>query len=260
MDEPTPDAALVGRKVFFVRPHSVLQQELVETLIRAEFEVGLVKDQTKAEALFRKHPNCIAFLNIDEGWNLEQWDAFVAKVLADPNLKNVRLGIVTYNESAELAEHYLLDMELGAGFVKLNLGVAASTDIILKVLDANEARGRRQFLRVACVGENAEVSFQGLHRKIGGEIHDISVAGMACHLERDPGFKAHTPIKEILIRLKGSSFTISGVLMGSRKDEAGHILFIFLFNPKDVAPHKDRIRVFSQGVLQRQLDNEIKKL
>jgi len=260
MDTPPRDPAVVGRKVFFVRPHSVLQQELIETLVRAEFEVGLIKDQTKAEALFRRHPTCIAFLNIDEGWPLEEWDAFVARVLSDPVLQGVRLGIVTYNESQELAEHYLMDMELAAGFVKLNLGMAASTTIILKVLEANEARGRRQFLRVACQNENAEVNFQGAHRKITGTIHDLSVTGMACLLERDPGLKARTPVAELQIRLKGTSFTVSGVLMGSRKDEGGHTLFIFLFNPKDMTDAKDKVRAFLQGVVQRQLDTELKLL
>jgi len=245
MDTPPRDPAVVGRKVFFVRPHSVLQQELIETLVRAEFEVGLIKDQTKAEALFRRHPTCIAFLNIDEGWPLEEWDAFVARVLSDPVLQGVRLGIVTYNESQELAEHYLM---------------AASTTIILKVLEANEARGRRQFLRVACQNENAEVNFQGAHRKISGTIHDLSVTGMACLLERDPGLKARTPVAELQIRLKGTSFTVSGVLMGSRKDEGGHTLFIFLFNPKDMTDAKDKVRAFLQGVVQRQLDTELKLL
>lgn len=175
-------------------------------------------------------------------------------------LQAVRLGIVTYNESPELAERYLMDLELPAGFVRLNLGVAASTPIILKVLEANEARGRRRFLRVQCEGDSAEVSFAGPHRKLTGTIHDLSVAGLACHLERDPGLKARSPVPELQLRLKGMNVTVSAILMGSRPDPDGRILYIFLFQPASIEPHKDKVRGFLQTVLQRQIDAEIRKL
>jgi len=254
MDANGPDPALVGLKVFFVRPHSVLQQELVETLVRAEFEVGQIKDQTKAEALFRRHPNCIAFLNIDEGWTLDEWDAFVAKLLADPALKGVRLGIVTYNESPELAEHYLLDMELAAGFVKLNLGMADSTDIMLKALEANEARGRRRYLRVHC-RDNSQLNLKTDEGTLEGRILDLSSVGMACTLPEGKTLPVHAVLSSIQLKLKGSLCLVNGVVMGSRPlDDGGGRAFVVLFDPKTPPAQKDKIRTYLQWALQTSIE------
>jgi len=65
----TSDATRIdpGRPVFFIRPHSVVQNELLFELIRHEFEVVMLKEHEKVRELFSLYPDCIAFLNIDEG-------------------------------------------------------------------------------------------------------------------------------------------------------------------------------------------------
>ena len=249
-----------GRKVFFIRPPSVIQQALVETLVQAEFDVGLVLDHTKTEALLRRHPDCIAFLNIDEGWAFDQWDEFITRARGDARLSTVRLGIMTYNESAELAKHYLMDLELPAGFVKLTLGLAVSTAIILKVLEANEARGKRQFLRVPCPDERTTITIARPKGSVSGHVRDLSIAGLSCTLEEDPGIKARTPLRELRVRLQGTPLTFSGVLMGSRRDARGQMVYVIMFQPASQAAHKDRVRTFLQSTLQRQLEAEVRSL
>jgi len=83
-DSQTP--GFNGKKVFFVQPNSVIQKEMVAELIRQEYEVLLIPDATKAKRLFAQYPDCLAFLNLDEGLPEEGWDQLVREVQGDPAL------------------------------------------------------------------------------------------------------------------------------------------------------------------------------
>jgi len=260
MSTPASEPGTAGRPIYFIRPHSVIVRSLVHHLIAAEYEVGLVKDHRRTEGLLRLHPDAIAYLNIDEGLAEEEWIETIARIRRDPLLERVRLGVVTYNPDPGLARRYLLDLELPAGFVKLSLDLEVSTQTILKVLQANEARGQRRFLRVNCLEESTEVTVEAGGTKASGRVVDLSVAGMACILTRDPGWPARAVVSEIRLLLRGNRVSSSGVFMGTRQEASGPRLHIFLFNPKDLEPQLDRVRTFLQDTVQHRLDQELKAL
>ena len=67
--------------------------------------------------------------------------------MASPDTGSVQIGILSYNEDRELAEKYLMDIGVQCGFIKLKLGLQESIAIILKTLEATEARGNRKYVR-----------------------------------------------------------------------------------------------------------------
>lgn len=247
---------ILGRKVFFIRPHSVIQNELLTELIRQEYDVAILTDHTRVRDLFRLHPECIAFLNIDEGWEEPEWEALVREVKKDPDLAEVRLGIVTYHPDPELSHKYLLELEVPCGYIKLTLGLEESTKTILKVLEANEARGRRQFLRVPCRPGTAQLNIPGPQKPLKGTLLDLSSVGMACVFDFDPAFVARSLVKDIQLKLKGVLCTVSAVVMGTRpKDDA--TVYILLFDPKTPEEVREKIRGFLRKSLQANLEEDL---
>jgi hypothetical protein len=247
-----------GKKVFFVQPNSVIQKEMVAELIRQEYEVLLINDANRAKKVFAKYPDCLAFLNIDEGLSEVDWEALVTEVQADPTLSQVKLGILTYNTDPELAQKYLMDHMVPCGFIKLSLGLAESTSIVAKVLDANEARGRRKYLRVHC-GDNTKLNVKLEGSVVEGRIIDISSVGMACSLKTPQELKLHSVLESIQLQLKGTLCLVNGVVMGSRllEDGSGRA-YVVLFDPKTPPVQREKIRSYLQWALQSSIDADLK--
>ncbi len=260
MDAGLPDPGNdAGKKVFFVAPNSVVQKEMMADLVQQEYEVHLVPDVGKAKKLFAKYPDCIAFLNIDDGLSEKDWETFVSDVQANPALKQVKLGILTYNSDPELAKRYLMEHRVPCGFVKLSLKRGESTAIILKVLEANEARGRRRYLRIPC-RENTRLNFLDLTGMIEGRVVDISSVGMACVLDPDKAWPKNSVLESVQLKLGASVCMVTGIVIGSRRLERGDNLYVMLFDPKTPPAQREKIRAYIQWALQASIDEDLREL
>ena len=133
-----------GRKVFFLYPHSVLNEELLVEILENEYEIYCIRDHEAAARVAAAWPGSIVFVNIDEGLRELQWEAWIRHLIDAPETASTRLGIMTYNPNPELAHKYLMELMIPCGFIQLKLGLAEGKRIILKTLEANEARGRRR--------------------------------------------------------------------------------------------------------------------
>jgi len=255
---PDPaEASLLGRQVYFVRPHSVIQNTLLGDLIRNEYAVAILTDHTRIRDLVRSHPHCIAFLNIDEGYTEPEWEAIVREIQGDPATSDVRLGILTYHPDAELSHKYLLDLAVPCGYIKLSIGLEESTQTLLKVLEANEAKGRRQFMRVPVRQGWASLNLVEGNKLLTGHVFDISSVGMSCTFDDDATFVARSLLKDMQLKLKGMLCTVTAVVMGTRTVESGQTLYVLLFDPKTPDEVREKIRTFEKKVLQLNFDAEM---
>jgi len=248
LDEATDD--FVGKKVFFVLPNSVIQKEMVTDLIRQEYEICLVPSISDARRVFSRYPDCLAFLNIDEGLSEGEWLSFVESIQSNPAFSKVRLGVLSYNADPELSRKYLMDRMVPCGFIKLSLNLVESTQIVAKVLEANEAKGRRKYLRVHC-GEKAFFNFNIGEELFEGKIVDISSVGMSCTFNSGKSIEVHRMVQGIQLKLKGNLCLVDGVVMGRRRaSDSGEDLVVILFDSKTSLDQKGRIRGYIQSVLQ----------
>ncbi len=217
-----------GRKVFFLYPHSVLNEELLIEILSHEFEIYSLRDHDAAVKVAAAWQGSIFFLNIDEALKEHQWEAWVRGVLRSPGTASTRLGILTYNPSPALAQKYLMDLMLPCGFIQLKLGLAEAKGIILKTLEANEARGRRRFVRAQCT-ERSKATFNVSTEEgmVTGSVLDISVAGMTFRFDSAFELSLQTPLRDVQLRLKGSLCRLSGTFMGSVRGQAGCNLMMF---------------------------------
>ncbi len=248
------NSANFGKKVFFLYPHSVIQEDLVEHIVQNEFEVYLVSNHTRLPSILKKFPHSILFINIDTRLKEEEWEEYVRKIMNDPATKDVQIGILTYNEDKELAKKYLMDIMVPGGYIQLKLGLKESTKIILKTLIANEARGKRRFVRAVCPKNSVNEFNVGIHEKMyTGYIKDISSAGMACYFYDTVDFQPKTVLERMQLKLKRRIVMVNGVIAGKREDKDG-MIYVVLFSSYVSADAKQKLTSFVHKTLQTEMN------
>lgn len=256
MGEPAID----GRKVFFLYPPSVVHDELLWEVVRNEYEVYLVKDHKRCRALLARYPDSILFVNIDAELKEEDWERYIRELTESERFADVRIGILSYNANEELARKYLMEIGVSAGFIKLSLGLQESTNIILRALEANEARGRRKYVRVKTDDAAAPARF---NVKVDGEIktgiiRDISSVGMACMFDEFVRLPERSYLRDMQLKLKGGLTTVSGVVSGVRQGE--HTVYVVMFDPRSNPDARNRIRRFVHRHKQQHIEKEMQDM
>ncbi len=246
-----------GRKVFFLYPHSVFTDDLFLAILNQEYEVYVVKSHEAAWKITESFPGSILFINIDDVLAEKEWLAWVRKLTTDPVRGQTRVGILTYNQDQELAKRYLMDMQIACGFIQLKQGLAESAQIILKTLEANEARGRRRYVRARCMDPQKSLfNVRHLGKLHTGVILDISAAGMSYRLDRPLALKEKAALDDIQLKLKGVLCRVSGVHVGITKD--GALRNLLMFKQPVPADTKDKIHRFIYHSLQEEMEAAIR--
>jgi hypothetical protein len=152
-----------------------------------------------------------------------------------------------------------MDLGVQAGFVTLSLGLEESAGIVLRMLEANEARGRRRYVR-AQVLDKAAASFNVQVDRIlqSGVVHDISSVGMACSFDPDMSVPVRTYLRDIQLRLRGQAVTVSGVVTGSRRT-GDYTVHVVMFDPRQGDAFRTKVRRFIHRQLNRQITSELDK-
>jgi hypothetical protein len=242
-----------GKKIFILYPHSVIQDEMLDILIMNGFETYTLRDHKRARRLMEYFPGSIVFINIDEGMAEREWEAYIRGIQADPKAKETRLGILSYNTDHKLMQKYLMDISVPCGYVQLKLGVQESTRIILEVLNANEARGRRKFIRASCGDDpNVTMNYKGDTGIFYGKLLDISSAGVAAKIDDFDGMSPNSKLHNVQFKLRGSLVMVDAILMGKRRDDPN--VWILLFDPQISRDNKLIIHRFIKQCLQRYID------
>ena len=246
-----------GKKVFFLYPHSVIQEDLVEHIVQNEFEVYLVNNHTRMIDILKKYPGSILFINIDTRMKEPEWEQYVRRIMSDSATGDIQIGILTYNEDKELAKKYLMDIMVTGGYIQLKLGLKESTKIILKTLIANEARGKRRFVRVTCSTNIVNEFNVGIHEKMyTGYIKDISSAGMACYFYESVDLPAKTPLERMQLKLKRRIVMVNGIIAGKRQEKDGTV-YVILFTQYVSTDAKQKITTFVHKTLQAEMNRQL---
>ncbi len=246
-----------GRKVFFLYPHSVFTDELFLEILTQEYEVYVLKSHEAAWKITESFPGSILFINIDDVLSEKDWLDWVAKLTKDPVRGQTRVGILTYNQNQELARRYLMDMSVSCGFIQLKQGLVESTRIILKTLEANEARGRRRYVRARCIDpQKATFNIRHMGKIHAGVILDISAAGMSYRLDKPFPIKEKAALDDIQLKLKGVLCRVSGIHAGITQDGAARNLLMF----KQPVPGdtREKIHRFIYHSLREEMEAAIK--
>jgi len=217
-----------GRKVFFLYPHSVFNEDLLVELLSNEYEIYCLSDHVSAAKLAAVYPGSIFFVNIDAELRESQWEAWIRRLLSTPAAVPPQIGILTYNPDPDLARKYLMDVGIPCGFIQLKLGLAEGKAIILKTLFANEARGRRRYVRARCP-DPRKASFNMTIRDthVTGDVLDISVVGMCFRCDTAVRLVQDERLEDVQLRLRGTLCRVSGTFVGAQGGSAGRNVLMF---------------------------------
>ncbi len=248
----------LGKKIFFLNPHSVIESDVVHDLIRSEYEVYVLKDHKKVKILLKKYPDSIIFINIDEHLNEKEWIEYVESITNNPDYHGVQVGILTYNENEELAQKYLMEISVTCGFIQIKLGKEESKQIILKTLDANESKGKRKYIRAT----SNNILKSTFNVKIGsglttGKVHDISSAGMSCIFDEEITLTKNALLSKMQLKLNGKLVLVDGIVFGSRSISEKELLMVIMFTNSVTDDSKSKIHKYIGEVLQSNIDKEI---
>jgi L-rhamnose mutarotase len=243
----------LGKKIFLLYPHSVIHEEMLDILIMAGYETYTLQDEKRARKLLEKFPGSIMFINIDEGLKEKEWEAYIRDIMENLKTKDSRLGIMSYNQDRDLMQKYLMDLAIPCGYIQLKLGLQESTRIILNALEANEARGRRKYIRADCQGDiNATMNYMGENGTYHGKVLDISSSGIAARLEKFEVLPANSLLRKVQLKLRGGIIMTDMILMGKRLDNP--LIYILLFDPKMPKDNKLIIHRYIKLCLQKYID------
>ena len=248
---------VMGRKIFFIYPHSVIQNKLIQELISCEYEVYLINDYRKIESICEYYTSPIIFINIDEGLPELEWEALIRSLTEEESTKHAGIGIVTYNDNKDLSKKYLMDIMVSCGFIKLKLGINDSTGIIIRTLEANEVKGDRKYVRAQCNFNEARLNIN-LNDKIkSGVIKDISSVGMAVTFDGNLDLPRNSYLPDVQLKLRGILLRVSAIVMGFRKIDGEKDVYLMMFDNKISTMNKSKIRNFINRTLHQEMEKKL---
>ena len=240
-----------GRRVLFVDPPSVVQEQMILFLVTAQHEAAIVKDPHNILSVVRRFPRSIVYFNIDSRLSASELEQIIREVLDTRSGHGAEVGILSYNENADLARHYLMELGVSCGYVTLSLGFEKSARIVLKALGASEAQGSRQYVRVKVPTGKAGLNITSDSGRVRGTIIDISVVGIAAILSAD--YPTGTRLENVQLQLWGTLLTVSATIAGTRKTPLGAVS-VMMFDEINDSLRRGKIYTFLKRVMQHEVD------
>ena len=258
MSNVTSPSDIVGKKVFFLYPTAVIQNRIISELVQQEFEIYTAKDKDALKRLFRKYPDSVVFVDINEQLTEKEWETWITGIMNAPDTRKVCVGIVTANDDELIKRKYLMTVKVPCGYTVLKFDLDKAIQHIIEVLQGVEAKGRRKFIRASTGKDsNATINLPVNGMFVNGQIKDISVVGISCTLEGNPDIVKNTLFKDIQIKLQSSLLKVEGIIFGSRMDGKEKV-YVLLFTQRIDPDVRTRVRKFIQQNLQSKIDAEMK--
>jgi len=245
---------IVGRKVFFLYPTASVQNQIVTELVQQEYEIYISKDHSRLAQTLKKYSDSVVFVNIDDGMPELEWEKWIIALYnAAPDIK---IGVFSSSNDEELKSKYVEKLKISCGFMALKLDMSKTIPVILEILKVMNAKGRRKYIRATTERETTATMNMPLKGNIfNGVIKDISVVGISCSFENDPGLPRNALFKDIQIRLQSMLLKVEAIAFGSRMD-GNEKIYVLIFTQRIDPEVRVKIRKYIQQNLQNKMDSE----
>jgi hypothetical protein len=255
MSDASFQSDIVGRKIFFLYPTASVKSQIITELVQQEYEVYTCKDHSRLARLLKKYPDSIVFVNIDDGMPAIEWEKWISTMSsAQPSIK---IGIFSSSNDEELKNKYVNTLHVTGGFMSLKVDMSKTIPVILEILKGMNAKGRRKYIRATTERETTATMNMPLRGDLfNGVIKDISVVGISCTFEYDPGLARNALLKDIQIRLQSMLLKVEAIVFGSRMD-GNEKIYVLIFTQRIDPEVRVKIRKYIQQNLQNKMDVEI---
>jgi hypothetical protein len=250
--------SLLGKKIFFLHPSVLVQNQIVSELAQEEFEVYVIKDENKIRQALKKYPDSILFASINEAMKESAWVELIQGIQKKPETSAVNIGVIASSNDENTKRKYSELLTLNCGYTVIKADVNNATKQIATILNSVDAKGRRKYIRMIIEKEiNTTVNLPVNGTFINGAIKDISVVGFSCSFPEDPGLKKNSLFGDMQIRLQSQLLKAEGIVFGSRVDGSEEV-YVILFSQRIDPSVRSKVRKYIQTHLQSRMDEELK--
>ncbi|MDR2144148.1 MAG: PilZ domain-containing protein [Treponema sp.] len=249
---------ILGKKVFFLHPSALTQNEIISELAQQEYEVYVMRDAGKMADILRRYPSSVIFASVDETLPFKDWEAFIRNITESAETKSVVVGVIVNTDNDNTKRFFLNTLKVSGGYVPLKPNTEKAIRNILEILKSVQAKGRRKYVRADTRDDpmaSINISLDGKY--INGTIWDISVVGLSCVFNEDPKLEKNSLFPDIQIKLQSSILKAEGLVLGFRMDGADKV-YVIVFTKKIDPVVQTKIRTYIQKNLQLKMDREIK--
>lgn len=205
----------MGKKIFFINPPNSLRDEFLEYIFKNEFELYLLDNKDKIEQLLEIFHDAIVFINIDTGLSSFEWTEYINHL--HKKFSDVTITVFSKLHSNSLQKTYLMDIGINGGYIIMEQDNWKTIEIINKVLEVNEARGRRKNVRIdfkknesRCNIESKVFTTKGY--LLNSSIRSVSSAGLFVNFYREK-IESDDNIEKVVFSLGDTVFNVTGYLM-----------------------------------------------
>ena len=249
---------ILGKKIYFLYPTTVVQNQIITELAQQEYEVYSAKDKDALRRVLRKYRDSIVFVDINEHMTEKEWETWITAIMNAEETKGVSIGILTAADDELVKRKYLLSTKVPCGYTVLKSDLDKSISHIFEVLKTVDAKGRRKYIRATTDKEpNATVNLPLNGMFVNGQIKDISVVGISCTMEGNPEITKNSLFKDIQVKLSSHLLKVEGIVIGSRMDGKEKI-YVVLFTQRIDPEVRTKIRKYIQQNLQGKMDMELR--
>ncbi|MDY6935661.1 MAG: hypothetical protein SVZ03_15745 [Spirochaetota bacterium] len=249
-----------GKKTFFLYPHIPQGKHIIKYLIKNEYEAYPLNNHLSAINLFDEFSNSILYVNIDFKLNHHDWMLYIESILENPTTDTIIAGVITTNGNDEFLQTDLSNLNIPGGYICIDNGLDKCTNSIINILNSQNARGRRKYLRVKCKNIYKALFSIKLGKDLfQGRVVDISSAGMLCMFNHNIELSSGIYLNDILLNLKGYISKVAGQIAGERKID-GNDLYVIMFDYRKTYKERDKIHDFIYNILEQQMSAKIKEI
>ena len=249
-----------NRKVFFLHPQAVIQDELVRALIADDYEAYLLRNSVSAKMVLRDYPDSILVVQVDSGLSEEQWLEYASELRATPVFSQLTLCVVSVASMEDIQQTYL-DMPEGFsyGFSYSGYDFGTIYPLIKEMLIQEKANPPGISIKgTTAEKQKVSVVFTRDRIRYEGRLKDISLSGLTCRIDSmDPLYPSEIPIQAIIITYESTQLTVSGRVAGNHGDDDS--IHLILFDDNVRSDKKDDIFDLIQACLQAEIEALIKE-
>lgn len=254
------DKSVFGRKVFFIAPGIVFEQQVIERLRLMEYEVYAIEDYRKAKPLLRKNADSICFCIIESQLTLKGWHSFIKSFEDEGVFAPLDVGVIIHTLTDEKHASFVSGLQLDAGIIRMDQNQELMFREIVKALDAKQAKGLRKYVRVNCLNESqADLLWLNGNRMCKLKIIDISSVGLAAKLSAGQANTVY--INQIIdgatINLKTIQVSVD-IKITAIKAAGDFLLVVIMFNASTTPAAITKIRSYIAENLQEALNSQIR--
>jgi hypothetical protein len=247
-----------GKKIFFIHPSVVVQNQVISELAQEEFEVYIIKNENQINQILQKYPDSIIFASINEAIKESAWIGLIQRIQKMQETASVDVGIIASSSDESTRRKYIELLAVRCGYTVVKSDASATTKQLSTILNNVSAKGRRKYIRMVLEKEaKATVNIPMNGTYINGTLKDISVVGFSCVFSDDPGLKKNSLFGDMQLRLQSQLIKAEGIVFGSRKD-ASEEVYVILFSQRIDPNVRTKIRKYIQSNLQHRMDEELK--